>query len=613
MKKTTIITICLLLILSGFNLALADDVLPDLTVSQVVMPARTQYSGSPFNALDLQVKVENLNGQAADNTKVDFLILNSAKEAVCQGKGRIAGTLQAWRDISYTLDRYEFINCSNLEAGEHYFQAAVDYSGSITEANENNNYLEREFTVSGAAGAPAISNLIARITSVSNKEVSMYYDLANPSDNSRIDFATEDFWGAQKKYDSVKAVSTLFKVNYYVTASSTEKVAYRYRASMGDSNLQTPGQIYILMPNNPSPALNLPYIQNLIEVKNITDTGAAISWATNKDSSSKVTYEPNNYLVNGSDAKIVEKSEDSTREHTISLTGLVPNTKYYYKVESAVGSDSYSFISYFWTNEKMFASQAAQAPVISNLTVGNIASASAAVTWETDIESTSKITYRANNSDLTGNEALILNSSSLTASHSFNLTGLVANTKYYYKIESTANGLTSENSGDFTTLEASQEPACSGIASASAGDLIKIEGLSSVYYYGNDCKRYVFPNAKTYFSWYSDYSGVKTVSQNDLLSISIGGNITYRPGVKMVKITTNPKVYAVTKKGILRWIETEELAAALYGADWNTKIDDVPDGFFTNYTVGDSIGNVSDYNIESAKTASPDINTDKGL
>ncbi|MEK7203185.1 MAG: hypothetical protein AAB653_02605, partial [Patescibacteria group bacterium] len=37
-------------------------------------------------------------------------------------------------------------------------------------------------------------------------------------------------------------------------------------------------------------------------------------------------------------------------------------------------------------------------------------------------------------------------------------------------------------------------------ASASAGDLIKMNGSSSVYYLGADGKRYVFPNEKTYSS-----------------------------------------------------------------------------------------------------------------
>lgn len=57
----------------------------------------------------------------------------------------------------------------------------------------------------------------------------------------------------------------------------------------------------------------------------------------------------------------------------------------------------------------------------------------------------------------------------------------------------------------------------------------------------------------------------------------------------MIKIQSDPKVYMVAHGGTLRWVSTEAIAVALYGSNWNTKIDDVPDGFFTNYTIGDAI------------------------
>ncbi|NCQ16453.1 hypothetical protein GW814_02260, partial [Candidatus Falkowbacteria bacterium] len=55
-------------------------------------------------------------------------------------------------------------------------------------------------------------------------------------------------------------------------------------------------------------------------------------------------------------------------------------------------------------------------------------------------------------------------------------------------------------------------------ATASAGDLIKMAGLSSVYYLAADGKRYVFPNEATYFSWYGDFSWVMTIPQSELES-----------------------------------------------------------------------------------------------
>ncbi len=141
-------------------------------------------------------------------------------------------------------------------------------------------------------------------------------------------------------------------------------------------------------------------------------------------------------------------------------------------------------------------------------------------------------------------------------------------------------------------------PVHASTAIASPGDLIRGTSFSAVYYMGLDGFRYVFPNEKTYMTWYSnnettpatpDFSTVKMLSDADLATIQMGGNVTYHPGLKMIKINSDPKTYFVGQNGTLNWVTDEATAVALYGADWNTKIDDVPDGFFGNYTVGTSL------------------------
>jgi hypothetical protein len=122
-----------------------------------------------------------------------------------------------------------------------------------------------------------------------------------------------------------------------------------------------------------------------------------------------------------------------------------------------------------------------------------------------------------------------------------------------------------------------------------SGNRIKTATSKAVYYCGADGKRYVFPNDKTYFSWYTNFLDITTVSDATLAMIPLGGNVTYRPGVKMVKIQTDPKVYAVDHGGVLRWVTSAELAAGMYGSTWASKVDDISDAFFVNYTVGQSI------------------------
>lgn len=146
-------------------------------------------------------------------------------------------------------------------------------------------------------------------------------------------------------------------------------------------------------------------------------------------------------------------------------------------------------------------------------------------------------------------------------------------------------------------------------ATLNAGDLIKASG-QAVYYYTSDGKRFVFPNEKTYFTWYSSFSNIKTISDSELAAITIGGNVTYRPGKYLVKITTDPKVYAVDTNGALRWVTTEALAKTLYGLDWAKKVQDIPDAFFVDYGEGSAITSASHYDVAAVLASQPTISSE---
>lgn len=175
----------------------------------------------------------------------------------------------------------------------------------------------------------------------------------------------------------------------------------------------------------------------------------------------------------------------------------------------------------------------------------------------------------------------------------------------------------SANSTHFTLFAVFGKP-----ATTSAGQLVKLacangagvnDPCKAVYYVGNNGKRYVFPNSQTYYTWYADFSGVVTVSAATLASYQIGGNVTYRPGVRMIKIQSDPKVYAVGSGGSLRWVATEAVAQALYGATWNTKIDDLSSAFFANYSVGADLATGAEFDKAATTAAASNINVDKGL
>ena len=124
---------------------------------------------------------------------------------------------------------------------------------------------------------------------------------------------------------------------------------------------------------------------------------------------------------------------------------------------------------------------------------------------------------------------------------------------------------------------------------AAPGDLVKCPDFSAVYHFGDDGKRYVFQNAQTYFSWQEDFGDVKTISCDDLATLPIGGIVPYRAGARLLKIPTNPTVYATLPNGRLRALASEAQAEQLFGTDWANRVDDIDESFFPKYTVEEAL------------------------
>ncbi|MCB0483240.1 MAG: hypothetical protein KDC37_01620, partial [Flavobacteriales bacterium] len=143
------------------------------------------------------------------------------------------------------------------------------------------------------------------------------------------------------------------------------------------------------------------------------------------------------------------------------------------------------------------------------------------------------------------------------------------------------------------------------------GDLIK-DGATTVYYFGSDNKRHPFPNVGTYASWYPDFSTVKSVPAPILSTIPLGKNVTYKPGVRMIKLQTSPVVYAVDSGAVLRPIDSEFIAQSLYGQQWAQQVDDLNDAFFFSYAIGQPIVSVGQFNPAAAAALASSIDTDMG-
>jgi len=137
------------------------------------------------------------------------------------------------------------------------------------------------------------------------------------------------------------------------------------------------------------------------------------------------------------------------------------------------------------------------------------------------------------------------------------------------------------------------EPAGSLPQGVQVGTLVKRSDMSVVYFIDQDNRRHAFPNQTVYFSWFSDFSNVQTISAETLAAIPLGSNVTMRPGTWLIKIQSDPKVYAVEPYGVIRWLQSEAIASSLYGTDWNTRIVDIEPTFFGDYQTGSAVESLS--------------------
>lgn len=150
-----------------------------------------------------------------------------------------------------------------------------------------------------------------------------------------------------------------------------------------------------------------------------------------------------------------------------------------------------------------------------------------------------------------------------------------------------ADDTTTEEEG--TTEPPTGEGAEPPAASYTQGTLVKTADSSAVYILGLDGDRHAFPTEREFTSWGLSFDDVETVDARTLAAYDLGANVTIRPGTYLLKLQTNPKVFAVEPGGILRWVSTEAVALQLYGTDWASRVVDVSDGFWGNYTVGEDV------------------------
>jgi peroxiredoxin len=177
--------------------------------------------------------------------------------------------------------------------------------------------------------------------------------------------------------------------------------------------------------------------------KSTTETGATITWKTDEPSTSQVNYGKTETY--GSTTPL---DTNLSTSHSVTLTGLDPNTTYNFKVISAdaAGNEitSKGELTTLATADKT-------APTISGVNVSNITESSAIITWITDEPATSQVKYEKTE-EVSSTTPLDKN---LTTNHNVTLTKLDSGTTYNFVViskDASGNETTSATNPTFKTL-----------------------------------------------------------------------------------------------------------------------------------------------------------------
>jgi len=228
---------------------------------------------------------------------------------------------------------------------------------------------------------------------------------------------------------------------------------------------------------------NLPNV-SLVTIAPVATSSAAVNWTTDEVANGEVEY--------GLTASYGHTSNLDTAfslNHSITLTGLTPNTEYHYRIKSSdeIGNQAVTSDNNFSTESLVSVSSQISSPettstvgsgtnsasvsgvVISGIEPASIGTSTVTIAWMTDLPSDSQIEY--GDSSLLGHVTTL--STTLTTSHSVTLTGLSPNTNYYFKVKSKPVGVsvaTVSSLHDFNTLShATPSIPPANIVSTSAG------------------------------------------------------------------------------------------------------------------------------------------------
>jgi hypothetical protein len=196
-----------------------------------------------------------------------------------------------------------------------------------------------------------------------------------------------------------------------------------------------------------------PVISNVATL--IGTSTVEVGWINNESTSGRVFYSTTLPVALSGSGALFVNSASTTKNHSVTLSTLNPNTTYYVVIESTDLAGNVSTSATFSAKTSDYVTPDTTAPVIS--AVSTVAGTSTTqVTWNTNELSNSYIFYATSTPVTIGSASTyVVSSGTLVNNHSFTLTNLATSTRYYVIIRSTDTANNTATSSEFSFLTGS--------------------------------------------------------------------------------------------------------------------------------------------------------------
>ncbi len=364
---------------------------------------------------------------------------------------------------------------------KYYFKTkiidSVSSANSFTSTRDNFTTLETQIDQPDLENPGNIS-----IDSISDNEAFVSIPMTNIDTISEFCYSESSIATVDSNCTNYDTIGNPTKTHYFHVTGLTPNTEYYFRAKVTDTEV---GNMFILDEAISTTAiiqvdhdeLTNPGTPDSTNVLSNTENGAIISWETNTPSTAMLCY-----LIDSheSDANILAEtcsnelnSNTATRNHVFNLTGLNPSTDYYYRIKTIDYVDaSISFTSTSSASAMFTTSDESDiAPPV--ITTGPTVTPSlngAIISIITDEGSIAIVEYLNTQSNFNADHLEISSSKTYKTNHTLELTGLIQNQVYYYKVkaqDNKGNTITYDDGGNYYSFVTTQDTTAPNISNIS--------------------------------------------------------------------------------------------------------------------------------------------------